>query len=473
MPDLEKPRDTSEHEPGSMVVQTIIVSKERAKSAEEARKIAEGVAGHDPGPADETGTSYRYRQRNPSDFDESTFRTKEISTGVSIVAGKLRPKRATRCPGEALALSAGPEPVSESWIEVARLGEFRGHRAGDFAFTEETFGKLVENFNATRNRRVPVDYEHATEIVDGSVMQRGAPAVGWIVELQSRGAEGLWGRVEWVSPEAVSQVRSGQYRYFSPAVVFEATHPETGEDIGPLLTSGALTNRPFLDGMEPVTASLPPSDVHIPQPAAIVPPDNKERPMAEENREGTCLRRLRMKLAEGGHLPHPGATEELGPLEAIEEAVEKLIEEHKTMKAAKMAAEKAEAEEDAERAMLENAIPQSAREHVLAVRLSNRAAFNALWPAKPAAPSGPAATPAQDAALLSGRVQPPQSAPPERVTPSPARSLSDLTVERAEKLMADARAKGQTLDLDTAYTMASRQLKDEAVTSVMNNWRTP
>lgn len=151
----------------------------------------------------------------------------------------------------------GPEVVAVSWIQVAKLGEFRGHTAGNFRFTPEVFAEIIANFRATANRAVPVDYEHTTERMDGTIPLHGAPAVGFITDLQVRGAnaaDGLWGKVEWVDTTAVEYVRSKRYRFFSPAVVFDATHPASGKDIGAALVSGGLTNRPFLDGMAPITA---------------------------------------------------------------------------------------------------------------------------------------------------------------------------------------------------------------------------
>lgn len=147
-----------------------------------------------------------------------------------------------------------PGVISRSVIQVARVGAFKGHRAGDFEFTPAVFDTIIRNFERTANRHVPVDYEHTTERMDGTIPLYGAPAVGWIVALENRGELGLWGTVEWVDQTAVDYIRAGQYRYFSPAVVFNAVHPETAEELGPALVSGALTNRPFLDGMEPVVA---------------------------------------------------------------------------------------------------------------------------------------------------------------------------------------------------------------------------
>ena len=167
-------------------------------------------------------------------------------------ATELDPATMSAVGADGVALPDGV--VSISWIQVAKVGTYRGHSAGEFTFSSAVFARIVANFLATANRRVPIDYEHATEILSTSVLQNGAPAVGWIVELDNRGDAGLFARVEWIDATAVGYIRAKKYRFFSPAVVFAAVNPVTGEPQGPTLVSGALTNRPFLDGMEPVTA---------------------------------------------------------------------------------------------------------------------------------------------------------------------------------------------------------------------------
>ena len=148
------------------------------------------------------------------------------------------------------------EAAPRSWIQVARIGKYKGHPQGDFEFTPDVFKTICENFKRTINREVPVDFEHATELPgsEGSIPSQGAPATGFILELRNGGQSGLFGLVEWLEP-GLSYVRAGRYRRFSPAVQFDAVDPVTAEKLGPMLTSGALTNRPFLDGMTRLAAS--------------------------------------------------------------------------------------------------------------------------------------------------------------------------------------------------------------------------
>lgn len=139
--------------------------------------------------------------------------------------------------------------------QIAKFGEFNGHPQGPFRIDARVFADILRNFNATENRCVALDYEHTSETLPDSVAQHGVPALAWITDLEDRGDGTLWGTFEWVDPAAVEHVRAKRYRFLSPAIQFGAVDKETGKPIGARLTSVALTNKPFLDGMAPVTAS--------------------------------------------------------------------------------------------------------------------------------------------------------------------------------------------------------------------------
>lgn len=156
-----------------------------------------------------------------------------------------------------LSMTAADAPPATSWIQLARTGTWRGYGNGfaEFTFDADLYEEIVRNFCATKNRELPLDFEHGAESTDGGVFQRGAPAQGWIRELRFN-ADMLEGRVDWVMAQpGVGYVRDGAYKYISPAVIFDSIDRVTGKPIGAELTSAALTNRPFLDGMKPVTAS--------------------------------------------------------------------------------------------------------------------------------------------------------------------------------------------------------------------------
>lgn len=144
------------------------------------------------------------------------------------------------------------------WIQLAKSGDFAGHSAGKFSLNAIVFNEIVRNFEATENKLIPFDYEHASEQepTSGSIPTSGAPAPGWVKQLEIRGAgptAQLWGLVEW-GDQARNQIRSGEYKFLSPAIRFNSRDRVTGKPIGARLTSVALTNQPFLDGMMPVAA---------------------------------------------------------------------------------------------------------------------------------------------------------------------------------------------------------------------------
>ncbi len=134
-----------------------------------------------------------------------------------------------------------------------------------FSITAEDLASMVSNFDKRKNSQVVIDYEHASEQPD--VAKGGPiPAAGWIHSLrmangESRIAKGsdlfatpdsLLATVEW-TPKAAELIGGGQYRFFSPAIDWSFLDKETGHSQGATLTSGALTNHPFLEELPPIT----------------------------------------------------------------------------------------------------------------------------------------------------------------------------------------------------------------------------
>lgn len=147
-------------------------------------------------------------------------------------------------------------PPKLVWNQLTKLGSFRGHPAGPFEITPQINQEIMRNFRATHNQKIPIDFEHASEQdpAAGSIPSEGAPAQGWIHDLDERGPAGLWGLVEWLEPLR-GYIKAGKYKFFSPAIRFGAKDRVTGQPIGARMTSGAATNSPFLDGMMPLAAS--------------------------------------------------------------------------------------------------------------------------------------------------------------------------------------------------------------------------
>ncbi len=158
------------------------------------------------------------------------------------------------------------------WVQVAVEGTFKGYAGGEleFTFDRETFDQAVSNFRADPHYEAgpdgsgtePViawDFNHASErdATQGSLPQSGAPAQGWVLDLEAReGDEGaeLWALTQWLEP-ARTYIKEGRYNWASISIVFDAVDPITGERIGPLLTSIAATNTPFVPGLQKLAAS--------------------------------------------------------------------------------------------------------------------------------------------------------------------------------------------------------------------------
>lgn len=185
--------------------------------------------------------------------------------------------------GEPVALlfadGAPPAIGHQTWNQIARVGEFLGHPQGPARFTREVLEQVVRNFAAVKNGEVPGDFEHTSERLPPSAASTGVPAPFWVTALEIRnGGSELWARFRWVSPDAVRMVRAEQYKYVSPAINFAARSRETGMPIGARLSSVALTNHPFIDGMQPITASSrddaqsDATHLHSPSPDALHAP---------------------------------------------------------------------------------------------------------------------------------------------------------------------------------------------------------
>lgn len=368
----------------------------------------------------------------------------------------------------------------KTWVQVARYGSFEGHPQGPFRFDPQTFGEIVRNFRATQNQHVQVDFEHASELHPENVATEGVPALAWVVDLDDRGDAGLWGLFEWVDPRAVEYVRANQYRYVSPAVQFGAIDKVTGKPIGARLTSVALTNHPFLDGMAPVTASerktpeapttarfgVSPSDVHIPALTGANTNTKAKKMDPNESPDGAAemadlkgakdalvkLQREHAMLADKHSAMCKSLREmaDVGPETAEDEALAKIGALVEKMKAA----QKAEAEQMADRAIAGHGLSEKARAKLVAHAMRDAADFLDTYPkaVKVETPAAPAtmseqrpAAPAVDSqtrALFSTQVAGNNTTPaPIATGDGTVADVSKAREEIAASLMRDGKAK--------------------------------
>lgn len=159
-----------------------------------------------------------------------------------------------------LAICLSDEPSKHVWIQIAKAGRFvKDGRA--FELNARVFDEMVANFNAAQNHTIQIDFEHASEEPASELGVDGAPAQGWVHQLDNRERKtpgaGLWAYVEWLEP-ARSYIKAKKYKFISPAFRLQ-TNDRQGKPVGAALSSVALTNDPFLDGMVPVAAKARPA----------------------------------------------------------------------------------------------------------------------------------------------------------------------------------------------------------------------
>lgn len=161
--------------------------------------------------------------------------------------------------------AAGREdkPDAPVWVQVAAEGQYDGYSGGGFAFTLQTFESAIRNFQAHpsydgKTGIVAWDFHHASEMPAATVGRDGAPAQGWILNLQTRrnasGKVTLWALTRWLEP-ARTYIKEGRYQWASVSMLLDGIDPVSGRHVGPVLTSVAITNQPFIEGMQPLAAS--------------------------------------------------------------------------------------------------------------------------------------------------------------------------------------------------------------------------
>lgn len=160
-------------------------------------------------------------------------------------------------PIETFELSAPEEGVTQSWIQVAKVGSFVNPQFGKIDITPDMLNQMIENartFNPS-----PVDYEHLSLKPKAERRPEDCEAAGWFTqdqyELRDSGRT-LWALVQWTK-EAAQKIRDKKFRYFSPTYAKQYPSHETGKPVGARLLGGGLTNYPFLQGMAEVSLRAP------------------------------------------------------------------------------------------------------------------------------------------------------------------------------------------------------------------------
>ena len=177
--------------------------------------------------------------------------------------------------------------VAQSWVQVLRVGRFTHPTYGEFEVTADDLASMVRNFTEGVRPRPPtrlvVDYNHGDQ---------SGRAAGWITALEVRNGAELWAQVEWTD-EAAAAIRNREYQFTSAEFAWAYHDKEDGGDHGPTLLAMAITNRPFVEGMQPLTLSE--------QVEALMLASREELEKAREARS----RRYGIRPREDGHLTKP------------------------------------------------------------------------------------------------------------------------------------------------------------------------
>lgn len=189
------------------------------------------------------------------------------------------------------------------WVQVARTGKFLGYAGGTqpFVLDRRDLDQMVRNIKEHPSYQlgpdgspvgdvIPWDFNHGSEMhpLEGNFPIVGAPSMGWTRDLkvlEGNGVAELWALTKFLEP-ARTYIRMGQYKWASCAVSFNATDPVSGRNQGTLITSIALTNTPFIEGMQKLVASkgVPTeSEVGKTQDAADAARKQKDQEMSVEN----------------------------------------------------------------------------------------------------------------------------------------------------------------------------------------------
>lgn len=131
-------------------------------------------------------------------------------------------------------------------IQLLRVGEFYLSEGEKIEITKNHLLSMIKNFDdQVRGIDIMLDYSH----------ESGGKAAAWFKKVYlSEDGNSLWTKVEW-TPSGEEVVKNKEFRYVSSDFHFNYEDNETSKKFGPTLFGAALTNRPVIKRMEPITLS--------------------------------------------------------------------------------------------------------------------------------------------------------------------------------------------------------------------------
>ena len=227
-------------------IQSIVVEKISGLTIDKAKKKAIENGARPPIPnnlIDETPTSFRFRQRNPSDFIKDSFRSFKVKKqGVTIIYGKLKEGKMSEFRFVPVLLSEENIPKK---IQLLRVGSFL-HDGREISVSNSDLKSMIKNFSEKiRGIDLMIDFSHNSE----------GEAAGWINNLAiSDSGDQLWAEVDW-TPTGKKCLENKSFKYISADFSFNYKDNEKRNDHGPTLFGAGLTNRPVVKEMSPIVLS--------------------------------------------------------------------------------------------------------------------------------------------------------------------------------------------------------------------------
>jgi phage I-like protein len=147
------------------------------------------------------------------------------------------------------------------WVQVARVvTKWKSPAYGEVNITADDLRTMLRNFREftpIAPTELPFDYDHLS---DEPRQPGDGAAAGWVKDLELRADDTeLWAKPAWTVP-AARRLANKEYRFISPYFALNFLDKPSGKRIGPTLRAIALTNRPFLEGMDPIEAPVVLSD---------------------------------------------------------------------------------------------------------------------------------------------------------------------------------------------------------------------
>lgn len=144
--------------------------------------------------------------------------------------------------------------VDGDWFQLAKTGTFFSPVYGKITISPQDLGTMYTNFKTKTPlppTQLPIDYDHLS---DEPQKPEDGKAAGWVEDLMIRDdGQTLWCRPKWTR-RAAEMIANGEYRFVSPFFLTDYLDKQSGKKIGPTLKAVAITNRPFLEGMQPIPA---------------------------------------------------------------------------------------------------------------------------------------------------------------------------------------------------------------------------